>query len=307
MARFASTRYASWIPAVFALLVSIVVIGRWALSYDGATRVAAVLLLAALIPIAVFAGAFVAERSSRRRIDDLGSALAEEQDTRRAHDEIYGTFVNELRAPLTAVYGFSRHLEDAGIANASEAEELIELIARDAAEVVRKVENIATAAQIESGIYRPIPRAVELDHHVERVVAALGHSSVTISVDTRPAIAWCDPAAVQQIVLNTVHIAAEAGATTLRIDVEERNGLGIVSATDNRIRHQEDETISEDLLGTAGALSLRIVPLLVEYQGGTMNTVRTLGWTNTVIRFPVATPAQRSEEFRSRSLPQSLR
>ena len=306
MSRLASTRYASWIPAIFALLVSIAVISRWALAYDGPTRVAAVLVLAALVPIAVFAGAFVAERPMSERIAKLEASLTEEQDARRVHDEIYSRFINELRAPLTAVYGFSRHLEDAGIANTSEAEELIGLISHDATEVVRKVENIATAAQIESGVYRPSPRAVELDRHVKRTIDAIGRSRVAISVDARPAVAWCDPAAVQQIVLNIVHIASEAGATTLQIDVEERNGLGIISATDDRIHHDAEQPVTQDLLGTASALSLRIVPSLVEYQGGTMNTLRTLGWTNTVIRLPVATPAQRSEEFRTRSQPQSL-
>jgi len=306
MSRIASTRYASWIPAVFALLVSIVVIGRWALAYDGPTRVAAVILLGALVPISAFTCAFVIERHLRKRIDQLESSLELEKDTRRAHDEIYGRFINELRAPLTAVYGFSRHLENAGIADTSETEELIELISRDATEVVRMVENIAIASQIESGVYRPIPTAVGLDRHVKRIVDSIGRSRLTISVDTRPAIVWCDPAAVQQIVLNLVHIASEAGATTLQIDIEERNGLGIISSTDDRIRHDLEQPITRDLLGTASALSLRIVPSLVEYQGGTMNTLRTLGWTNTVIRLPVATPAQRSEEFRTCSQPQAL-
>ncbi len=306
MSRFASTRYASWIPVGFALIVSIVVIGRWALEFDGLARTAAVVLLAALVPLAVFGGAFVAEHSFRDRVADLEASIKEEQKARQIHDEIYSRFINELRAPLTAVYGFSRHLDDVGIVNAAEAEELIELISNDAAEVVRKVENIATAAQIESGIYRPIPKAVDLDRHVERIVESIGRSPLAITVDTRPAIAWCDPAAVQQIVLNIVHVAAAAGATALRIDVEERNGLGIIAATDDRVRHEPEEPISNDLLGTAAALSLRIVPSLVEYQGGTMTTLRTLGWTNTVIRFPVATPAQRAEEFRSRSLPQSF-
>jgi len=306
MGRITSTRYASWIPAIFALLVSIVVIGHWALAYDGPTRVAAVILLAALVPLAVFAGAFVVERHERTRIDQLEASLKAEQAERRAHDEIYGRFINELRAPLTAVYGFARHLDDSGIADVSEAEELIELISRDATEVVRKVENIAIASQIESGVYRPIPRAVELDRHVKRSVDAIGHPRVAISIDARPAIAWCDPAVVEQIVLNLVHIASKAGATTLRFDIEERNGLGIISSTDNRIRQAAEQPIRQDLLGTASALSSRIVPSLVEYQGGTMNTLRTLGWTNTVIRLPVATPAQRLEEFRTRSQPQSL-
>jgi signal transduction histidine kinase len=306
MGRLASARYASWIPVTFALLVSIAVIGRWALAYDGPTRVAAVFLLAALVPIAVFAGAYVAERPLVHRIAELEASLGDEQDARRVHDEIYGRFINELRGPLTAVYGFSRHLDDTGIANTSETEELIGLISRDATEVVRKVENIAIAAQIDSGIYRPIPRAVELDRHVVRLVEAMRESRPAISVDARPTVVWCDPAAIEQIFLNIVHIASEAGATTLRIDIEERNGLGIISATDDRTRREAEQPIARDLLGTASALSLRIVPALVEYQGGTMNTLRTLGWTNTVIRLPVATPAQRSADFRTRSQPQSL-
>ena len=305
MSRLTSTRYASWIPAVFALLVSIVVIGRWAIAYEGPMRVAAVLLLAALVPIAVFAGAFVAERPLLRRIDQLETSLEDERTAKQEHDEIYGRFINELRAPLTGVYGFSRHLEDAGIANVAEAEELIALISNDATEVVRKVENIATAAQIESGVYHPSPRAIDLDRHVERVVNAIGRSRVAVTVDARPAVVWCDPAAVQQIVLNLIHIASEAGATTLRFDIEERNGLGIISATDDRTRRENEQPITQDLLGSASALSIRIVPSLVEYQGGTMNTLRTLGWTNTVIRLPVATPAQRSGELRSHSMPNS--
>ena len=306
MSRLASTRYASWIPAVFALLVSIVVIGRWALAYDGPMRVAAVLLLGALVPIAVFSGAFIAERPLSERIADLEASLEVEQNARQAHDEIYSRFINELRAPLTAVYGFSRHLEDTGIANVAEAEELIGLISHDATEVVRKVENIATAAQIESGIYRPIPRAVELDRHVGRLVDAIGASRLAISVDARPTVVWCDPAAIQQIILNIIHIASEAEATTLHIDIEERNGLGIISSTDDRNHHETEQPITRDLLGSASELSIRIVPSLVEYQGGTMNTLRTLGWTNTVIRLPVATPAQQSEEFRARSHTQTL-
>ena len=153
--------YASWIPAVFALAVALVVISRWALSLDGSGRVAAVVLLAVLVPAAALTSAVAVGRPLRRHTAELEARINDEQDARRVHDEIYGRFINELRAPLTAVYGFSRHLEDAGVSNVSDAEELIGIISHDATEVVRKVENIATAAQIEAGIYRPKPKAVE--------------------------------------------------------------------------------------------------------------------------------------------------
>ena len=290
--------YASWIPAAFALAVAVVVLARWALTLEGTARAATVGMLAALVPIAAIVGAIAAQRPLRRQVAELEAKVEEEQDARRVHDEIYGRFIDELRAPLTAVYGFSRHLEDAGISNISDAEELIGIISHDATEVVRKVENIATAAQIEAGIYRPSPKAVDLGHEVTKVVSALGRSRTDVSVDAQPATAWCDPSAIRQVVLNLIHIASEAGARTARIDVEERNGLAILSVTDDRTRQDHDEPTATDLLGSAGALSARMLPTLVEYQGATMNTARTLGWTNTVVRLPVATPAQRSEDFR---------
>ena len=288
-----------WIPAVFATLVVVVMFGGWAISTEGPARFGAVVVLTALVPLALFAGALAAQGPLDRRASELNKLIEEEQVARRSHDEIYSRFINELRAPLTAVYGLSRHLDDSGISNTAEAEELIGIISHDATEVVRKVENIATAAQIESGVYRPVPSAVDLARHVQRMVDAIGRSRIEITVDAKPTIVWCDPAAARQILINIVHIASDAGATTLRFDIDERNGLGIVSATDDRIHHEAREQPTEDLLGTAAALSSRIVPILVEFQGATMNTFRSLGWTTTVIQFPAATPAQRSEDLRA--------
>ena len=99
MRRSTSRTYASWIPTIFALLVSVAVIGRWVLTMDGPIRVAAVVLLGALVPIAAVAGAYASQRPLNCRVAELEAALEEEQVARRAHDEIYGRFVNELRAP----------------------------------------------------------------------------------------------------------------------------------------------------------------------------------------------------------------
>ncbi|MCL1692466.1 MAG: hypothetical protein M3096_02170, partial [Actinomycetia bacterium] len=142
--------------------------------------------------------------------------------------------------------------------------------------------------------YRPRLVAVELDRRVARIVESIGRTPLEITVDSRAATVWCDPAAIRLMLLNVLHTAAKGGAGIARIDVDERNGLGILSITDDRQRGHVQDSTAGDLLGTGDTLSRSIVPALVASQGGTMSSARTLGWNNTVIRIPIATPAQLS-------------
>lgn len=281
-----------WIPVGLALLVLPLVLVGTALLATGTTRFVSVMLLGILIPTAAIGGGLLVRDRLRRRITGLELDIERERSARQAHDRMYALFTDELRAPLTGVVGLSRHLDHAGIANVAEAEELIGLISHDATEVVQQVENLATAAQIDSGTYRPHPMVLQLDQHVVRIIAAAGHSRMEIATDVQPATVRCDPMAVRQILLNVLRAADGDGATTVRIDVQERNGLGILSITDDRNSDGEQEEGARELLGSGSALLRRIVPALVEQQGATTTTARTLGWTNTVIRFPIATPAQ---------------
>jgi len=288
----APTTEVPWIPVGLALLVLPLVLVGTALLATGTTRFVAVMLLGMLVPIAAIGGGYVVRLRLRRRITGLESDIERERSARQAHDRMYALFTDELRAPLTGVFDLSRHLDHAGITNVAEAQELVGLISRDATEVVQQVENLATAAQIDSGTYRPHPMVLQLDQHVVRVIAAAGHSSMEIATDVQPTTVWCDPMAARQILLNVLRTADGDGATTVRIDVEERNGLGILSITDDRSSDGEQEEGTRELLGSGSALLRRIVPALVEQQGATTTTAWTLGWTNTVIRFPIATPAQ---------------
>jgi hypothetical protein len=97
------------------------------------------------------------------------------------------------------------------------------------------------------------------------------------------------------MLLNVLHTAADDGASTARIDVAERNGLGIISITDDRRRNHITVETPADQPSSGTTLSSGIVPAVVESQGGTVSSARTLGWSNTVIRLPLATPAQLTE------------
>lgn len=280
--------------AWLALLATSVSLVALALLASDTVRIASIVVLGFLAPtFAIMAGA-IERRRVARRIAVLETDLQSEQESRQSINRLFARFTDELRAPLTAVYGLSRHLEDAGIEDIAEAENLIGLISHDATEIVRTVENAALAAQIDSGTYRPRLVAVDLGRYITRLVESIGQTPLEITVDARAATVWCDPAAIRLILLNVLHTAADGGGGVARIDIDERNGLGILSVTDDRQRNHIPETTSGDLLGAGDTLSRGIVPALVESQGGTMSSARTLGWSNAVIRIPIATPAQLS-------------
>ncbi len=280
--------------AGFALLATTATLVALALVASGTVRVASVVVLGLLVPtVAIVASATEHHRVSQR-IALLETEIESEREAGQRHHRLFTRFADELRSSLIAVHELSRHLESAGIKNVAEAEELIAAISHDSTEIVRTIENTAVAAQIDAGTYRPKPVVVELDRYVTRIIEAIGRTPIEISVDAREATVWCDPAAMRLILLNVLHGAAGGGADTVRIDVDERNGLGILSITDDRARGHLSDNTPGALLGTGDTLSRGIISALVEGQGGTTSMARTLGWSSTIIRLPIATPAQLS-------------
>jgi K+-sensing histidine kinase KdpD len=280
--------------AALALVGTTATLVAVALAASGTVRIATVGVLGLLVMVVAVVTSAVERARVTRQVASLEEALETESENVHRLSRLLARFSDELRAPLTAVYGLSRHLEDVGITDVAEAEVLIGMISRDATEIARTVENTAAAAQIDAGTYRPRSTVVELDQHVARIVGAIGPTPLEISIDARATTVWSDPAAVRLMLLNVLHTAANGQAATARIDVEERNGLGILSITDDRQRGHVPNPTAGDLLGTGDTLSRSIVSALAENQGGTMSSARTLGWSNTVIRLPIATPAQLS-------------
>lgn len=293
------------VAAGLVLLATVASLVAVALIVSGTIRIASIVLLGILVPTVAFVTSGIERRRVSRRVAVLETELQSERESQQRLKQVFTRFTDELRAPLTAVYGLSLHLEEAGIGDVAEVVDLIGVISRDATEIVRTVENTAAAAQIDSGTYRPRLVAIELDRHVIRTIETIGRTPLEITTDARAATVWSDPAAIRLMLLNVLHTAAEGGAGVVRIDVDERNGLGILSITDDRRRGHGSDSTSGDLLGTGDTLSCGIVPALVASQGGTMTSARTLGWSNTVIRIPMATPAQLSASVGAASTPGS--
>ncbi len=287
-----STNQRSPVTSGLLLLAIATALVTLALTASDSYRTGSILALGFMIPIVAVGVAVTARSRSKDRISLLEQALEAERASKQATERHLARFTDELRAPMLAASGLARRLNLAGDEESDDPEESLDALSRDAVEIVRMTGNLAAAAQIDMGTYRPRPSVVALDQQAERVVEMLRHGSVEISVDTSPTSIWGDPMTVRIALLDILHAATDDGATTARIDVAERNGIGILSITDDRRRRQPTREKTDGVLDTADSLSRTIVPALVESQGGTVTATQTLGWSTTVIRLPVATPAQ---------------
>lgn len=278
-------------PGLLLLAIATVLVAI-ALTATGSFRIGSVVALGLMIPVVAIGAAAVGRSMSANRISRLEEELKDARAANRTTERHLARFTDEVRAPMLAASNLARRLSLARDGDTDNIRELFSSLSRDAVEIVRMTGNVAAAAQIGTGIHRPSPSVVALDQQARRVEGMLRNGSVDISVDTNETLIWGDPMTIRIALLDILHAAADGGATTARVDVAERNGIGILSITDDRRRHQPATPRPDGVLDHGETLSKSIVPALVESQGGTVTMTRTLGWSTTVIRLPVATPAQ---------------
>jgi signal transduction histidine kinase len=114
----------------------------------------------------------------------------------RAKDEFIANISHELRTPLTAVIGLTSELAGTSM-SPEEHEELMQLVAGQAAEMANIVDDLLVAARAEMGTVTIETQAVDLIEELKSTVEGLG-----ISVEMpseRPPLVFADPRRVRQI------------------------------------------------------------------------------------------------------------
>lgn len=216
---------------------------------------------------------------------------------------------HELKTPLTAIRGYSETLQDPEL-----PPELVRRFAgvvhSNADRLQRIVDDLLDLSRIETGGWVAYSAVVDVESLVREawaeVVRAEGDRSVVMAVRVAPGggQAYCDPAALRQILTNllsnavryageggrvevvvtpTVGTGAE-GARWLRFEVRD-TGSGIPAAHLPRIFerfYRVDPARSREQGGTG--LGLAIVKHLVESHGGSVEAESILG-QGTTIRF----------------------
>jgi len=259
------------------------------------TQILATLLIPAAAIIAYWVLVRRQYREERLRMD---ANLEAERELGRAKDEFIAGISHELRTPLTGIYGFSEYLIEQGILDPAEALELLGHINHEAAELGRMVEDLLTAARLDSEALSFDPSAVDMTAMVREVVAPLERAGHVVYVDGGSATAYSDPTRSRQIVRNLVSNAIKHGGDQIRITIHENDDEVVLTIADDgpgvpdsvkerlfdRFVHEGKDTL---LTGSVG-LGLSIARALAEHMGGDVSYVRAVGWTNFLLTLPLA-------------------
>ncbi len=265
--------------------------GRVALS----TRTVVLLL----IPIsAILIYRFLARTELRRRRETMEARLEAAEELSKSKDEFIAGISHELRTPLTSIYGFSQHLLDNGIIDPHEALELVALINSDSAELSRMVEDLLTAARLDSESLEFTVDAVSILEEVGAVTVPLARAGHEITLPTDDYPVWADRVRLRQIIRNLVSNAVKHGGGRVEITFEPKDGLILCHISDagpgvpehieprmfERFVHDGKTTL---LTGSVG-LGLAISKSLAEHMRGDVTYERKGKWTVFTIGLPAA-------------------
>ena len=224
----------------------------------------------------------------RRAEEERTAALERERDANRLKDEFLATLSHELRTPLNAVLGWTRVLRSTQ-AEAATQQRALESIERNARAQARLIEDLLEVSRIVTGKLRLQVRETDLAAIVDAAVdivqpaAAAKQITVSVAIDSRPAMTAADPDRLQQIVWNLLSNAVKFTPTGGSVAVRLRRDVGyhlVVqdsgSGIDPRFLpfvfepfRQADGTASREHGGLG--LGLAIAKQLVELHGGTID------------------------------------
>lgn len=256
------------------------------------TRLLATLLIPAGAIIVYF---LLVRRQLRDAKLTMNAQLEAEQELGRAKDDFIASISHELRTPLTSIYGFSEYLVNNDVLDPVETVELVALIHEDSVELSRMIEDLLTAARVESDALKFAYDYVDLRAETLAATGAMtrGGSTVQIMGDV---LCWADPNRVRQIVRNLVSNAIKHGGPTVDVYLEGDGDRAVLTVSDNgevmdpeveqrmfdRFVHDGVETL---LTGSVG-LGLSIARSLARTMGGDIRFVRAGGWTNFEVSLP---------------------
>jgi signal transduction histidine kinase len=256
------------------------------------TRLLATLLIPAAAIIVYF---LLVRRQMREAKLTMNAQLEAEKALGRAKDDFIASISHELRTPLTSIYGFSEYLVLTDALDPEETVELVALIHEDSVELSRMIEDLLTAARVESDALKFSYDSVDLRAETLAATGAMTRSGTTVQI-MGDVLCWADANRVRQIVRNLVSNAIKHGGPTVDVYLESDGDRAVLTVSDNgeemdpelerrmfdRFVHDGVETL---LTGSVG-LGLSIARSLARTMGGDIRFVRAGGWTNFEVSLP---------------------
>ncbi len=231
-------------------------------------------------------------------------AMASQLETARGHERAFLLSIShDLRTPLTSIQGYADAIVDGTIETREQGVRSAEIIASEARRLDRLVADLLDLARLDAHQFSLSPHSIDARKVVYETVAGFVPSAQEWGVRLEVArgdalLTEADPERLGQITANLVENALKYADTTVRVDVDRRDGLVELRVDDDGpgVGPAERERVFERLYTARAApgrkvgtgIGLAIVHELAVAMGG---TARCEGLDGGGTRFVVTLPA----------------
>lgn len=235
----------------------------------------------------------------------------------RAQDSFIAGLSHELRTPLTSIYGFAEILTDGDGADPEQTKEIVQIIANEAAEMTRMVDDLLTASRMESSGIEVDMAPTNIREVVESAITPFERAGLEITLSATDATVSTDAGRLRHILINLISNAARHGGERIGVEVSQAGDTVDIEVWDNGQGVPEDQVeklfdrfIHKDaaplLTGSVG-LGLAIASRLTTMLGGRLAYQRVAGKTYFTVKVPAAVAAQGDDAIQSESVADVIR
>ncbi len=190
-------------------------------------------LMLAIPGSAIFIYRTIARRQVREHRLMVDLELEKEREIGRAKDEFIAGLSHELRTPLTSIYGFAEILTDGGAEDPATGLELSQIIANEAAEMTRMVDDLLAAARLESTGVQIESAATRVSDVVESALLPFERAGLVVKRAGEDAWVATDAARLRHVIINLVSNAARHGGPQVGVEVTTGDGVVDIEVWDN--------------------------------------------------------------------------
>jgi signal transduction histidine kinase len=267
----------------------------------GAARTSAFIsffLTFAIPASAVLIYRFIAKRSVREHQIKADLEIEAEREVSRAKDEFIAGLSHELRTPLTSIYGFAEVLTDGGAEDRETATEISQIIANEAAEMTRMVDDLLAAARIDSTGMEIEMAPTRVSDVVGSAVSPFVRAGMEISTSGDEAWVTTDAARLRHVIINLLSNAARHGGSKVGVEISAAgdtvdievwdNGPGVPEEKLDKLFDRFAHNGSSPLLTGSLGLGLAVAHRLTAMLGGKLKYQRFVQKSYFVVRLPAA-------------------
>lgn len=224
--------------------------------------------------------------------------LEAEREVSKAKDSFIAGLSHELRTPLTSIYGFAEVLTDGGVEDSEQTGELAQIIANEAAEMTRMVDDLLAASRLESTGVEIELAPTPLDDIIESAITPFERAGLTLKRSPSGSLVMTDGARLRHVIVNLISNAARHGGSKMGIEVSAAEGTVDVEVWDDGpgVAEGQIESVFEGyvhngaaplLTGSVG-LGLAVASRLTAMLGGKLSYQRFAGKTYFIVNVPLA-------------------